>query len=135
MEIKIAVLADAANISLENKLNITGIFNRIQAGKFPATWPFMAFVLRLEAHRSEVGKHDIQIRIVDEDGGQIASIDGHFTIGRAKEAGLPITAQFIVPIANASFPKAGTYAFDILIDGRYEGTVQLFVVEQQQEKP
>ena len=80
MEIKTAVLADTANVSQEGKLNITGIFNRIQSGSFPVTWPSMVLVVRLEAHSSEIGSHKITIQVTDEDGGKLVTVQGNLDI-------------------------------------------------------
>lgn len=127
MEIKTAVLADAANVSQEGKLNITGIFNRIQAGSFPLTWPFMALVVRLEAHLSELGKHRINIQITDEDGGKLAMVEGELEIGAGNDPDDPPHGHLILPIQNAKFSGPGVYSFDILIDGRYEDSARLLV--------
>lgn len=129
MEIKIAVLADAANVSREGKLNVTGIFNRINAGEFPLTWPLLVLVIRLEAHASESGRHSLKVRVADEDGGEVTAMDGEMHVPRAKDRSRAVTAQFILGIQNARFQKPGTYSFDILIDGRFETTVPLHVVK------
>lgn len=133
MEIKLAVLADAANVSQQGKLNITGIFNRINARQLPATWPMMNLVIRVEAHRSEAGTdHTVEVRIVDADGQQIGLIEGGFRVEPAQHPAHPIRGDFIVPITGATFPHAGTYSFDILIDGRYEDSLQLFLEERSE---
>ncbi len=130
MEIKTAVLADAANVSQEGKLNITGIFNLIHAGSFPVTWPLMVFVIRLEAHASEIGNHQIKIQIVDEDGGRLSEVQGALEIGPRDDPRYPAHSDIILQIANAQFPKPGAYSFDILIDGRYEHSARLVVREK-----
>lgn len=130
MEIKIAVLADAANVSQENKLNITGIFNRIASSTYPLVWPSMYLVVRLNAHPSEAGMHNLLIRVADEDGLEVARLEAEFELPKPAERGMPIMSQFIVPIRNATFPHSGDYSFDILIDGRYEGSVPLYLRER-----
>lgn len=130
MEIKIAVLADAANVSSEGKLNITGIFNRLNASAFPVRWPSMTLVVRFEAHGNEVGDHNLAVRIVDEDGSELARIEGMLHLGEPDDPGLPIIAQLISGIQDAVFAHPGTYAFDILIDGRYLGSTPLHVVQR-----
>ena len=130
MEIKTAVLADTANVSQEGKLNIMGIFNRIHSESFPVTWPCMALVVRLEAHSSEVGSHEITIQITDEDGGKLAKIQGDLDIGGGDDPEDPPHGHIILPIQNAKFFKPGVYSFDILIDGRYEDSARLLVRER-----
>ena len=52
MDVTLALLADAANVSQDGKLNILGIFNGLGAAAFPATHPSMHLVLRFEASRA-----------------------------------------------------------------------------------
>lgn len=131
MEVKIAVLADAANVSQEGKLNIAGIFDRITTGNFPAQWPAMAFVVKLAAHSTESGKHEMKVVVADEDGRKIAEMGAKFTLDDgAAIAGMPLTGQVVFPIAGAQFPKPGIYSFDILIDGRYEDSAKLLLVKR-----
>jgi len=134
MEVKTAVLADAANVSQEGKLNITGIFDRIQSADFPARWPAMTVVIRLAAHRTEVGQHDLRVDIADEDGRKIAQMGGSFHVGEPVRPGLPSHGQIIIPIHNAAFPKPGVYTFNILIDGRYEDSTHLIVDRSSNRK-
>lgn len=57
MKIIFSVLADAANITREGKLNILGIFDSIQAQQFPVTHPPQRqLVMRFEGDRAEAGK-------------------------------------------------------------------------------
>ena len=39
MEVKVALLADGANVSREGKLNLLGIFDTLFARSFPTTHP------------------------------------------------------------------------------------------------
>ncbi|MDP9271652.1 MAG: hypothetical protein M3P14_11900, partial [Chloroflexota bacterium] len=68
MEIPIAILADAANVSQEGTLNILGVFSVIRAGRFPAWHPRCVLVIQLRARRSEQGQHErIVVRLMDLD--------------------------------------------------------------------
>lgn len=129
MEIKFAVLCDAANVSKEDKLNVTGIFDRITVqGEFPALFPRMMLVVRVQGHATEVGSHRLIVRLCNADGKQLFSGEGPFELKAPWAPGVPTATQFIFDIAGTVFNNPGTYAFDILIDGRYEETVPLYVV-------
>jgi hypothetical protein len=128
LEVNIAVLADAANVSQEGKLNITGIFNRLQLKNFPATSPTFSIVLGLLAHASEVGNHQLLVRLADEDGQEIAKIKGDFKVPRAKSGGKPIGTSIILG-TQVKLPKPGDFSFDVLIDGRWEKTISLEVLK------
>src|SRR6266516_902993 len=63
MEVKLALLADGANVSREGKLNLLGIFDTLFARSFPTTHPQMQLVIRFEAaahERSEEHTTELQ---------------------------------------------------------------------------
>ncbi len=132
MEIKTAVLADAANVSVENKLNITGIFNRLSGTEFPLTHPSMVLVVRLEYHPSEAGEHALTINIADADGTKIAEGGGSFKLPKPHTQELPPIGQFLLPLHGLVFQSPGVFSFDILVDGRYEGSalVQVAIADK-----
>ena len=68
MNVNLAVLCDAANVSREGKLNILGEFDSIHVATFPLVYPTMVLVVRLEAHPTEAGEHSLKLHLVDEDG-------------------------------------------------------------------
>lgn len=129
MEIKTAVLADAANVSQEGKLNITGIFTRLSGETFPLMHPSMVLVIVFGYHTSEAGDHAFTLNIADEDGKKIAGAGGGFKLQRPPSHQLPPTGQFLLPLAMVTFPEPGVYSFDILIDGRYEGSALIEVAD------
>ena len=113
-------------------MNVMGIFTNIYAHKFPAVHPSMVLVLDIEAHPSEVDiKHSVLVKVVNEDGKEIAKIDGSIEIGEAKDQNLPPHIGFTIPLRGLRFERPGVYSFDILIDGRYERSVPLHVAPLQ----
>ncbi len=56
MDVPLALIADAANISEEGKLNVLGVFNRITARELPATHPQLTLVLKFVADAVEAGQ-------------------------------------------------------------------------------
>ena len=133
MELKAAHLADAANISQEGKLNIHGIFSRIGLSSFPGTYSKFTVVVILEAHPSETGKHTLNMRLADEDGREVAKVEGEIEVGKAKLPDRPIRVQVVLPMEGLRFPKPGNYSFDILLDGRYEDSIPLEIVARGEE--
>ena len=135
MQLRLGVLADAANISREGKLNILGEFNLIWADKLPFVWPLMFLVVRLEATAGEGPLHKIGVRIVKEDGELAAPpVDASADFGKPFRPGLPHRGQFIIGIQNAQFTEHGTYEFEILCDGHHVGSAPLYVLPAE-ERP
>lgn len=136
MEVVLAVLADAANVSREGKLNILGEFNSIWAGEMPVTWPMMCLVIKLEATAGEGPRHKLGVRVVDEDGRLAAPpIDGEVDFGPPFMPGLPHRSQFIIGIQGAVFKHHGAYAFEILVDGHHARSVPLYVNQPLNKGP
>ncbi len=133
MEVKLAVLADAANVSQEGKLNILGGFSVLWAPRFPTRHPKMTLVLKLEGTAGENPGHKLGIRVVDADGQMVAPpVDGAFEMQRPFMRGDPTHAQIIIEIVDAVFPRGGTYSFEILIDGHHKESLPLHVLQIQE---
>jgi hypothetical protein len=125
MEVRFAVLADSANVSHENKLNIAGIFNRVTLGRFPGQHVGSSLVIALEAHPSVAGAHEIKIPFVDQDGTALMSVEVTLDLAEPDDRTRPIRANFIVPIPLIPLPSAGDDRFDVLVNGRHEAEIAL----------
>ncbi len=133
MEVRLAVVADAANVSQEGKLNILGEFNQIFTSDFPTIHPSMSLVIKIEGDISEVEEeHRLQIRIVNEDGERIAELEEKtFKFSEPADAAFPAAKGMITNLRNVIFDRPGVYSFDILIDGRYEDAIPFQVVRRE----
>jgi len=127
MEVPLAVLADAANVSVEGKLNIFGIFNNISAGSFPALHPYMKLVIAFEADIAEADKlKDVEIQLKDSDGKDVLMIKGQFTVPKGVP-GKTVRINHAFPLSGIVFPKADDYVFNILVNGDKKATVPFTV--------
>ncbi len=133
MDVAFALLADAANISREGKLNILGAFDRIYGSKFPLTWPRMMLVTRFVVSAAEFGtEKSIDIITLDADGKKLGSASGKMTVP-AGQAGRQLKINHVLPM-TLTFPAPGQYSIEILINGEPKAAVPLEVVEREQEK-
>ena len=121
MQVKLALLADYANVTAEGKLNILGIFDRIRVQDVPVVHPQMHLILRLEAHAAERGRsHPVEIRLHDPDGQTVFEVRGevvpHGAVGHA------IATNQILTLNNLQLTKTGGYTFVVLVnnDLKYE---------------
>jgi hypothetical protein len=130
MNVKLAVLADFASISREGKLNILGIFDELNTAEFPARLPIFYVVVAYEAGPAEFDSEKAtQIVLTDDDGNVMVRLEQKIKVSPAKRPGTRSTMNQITGIVGLPFPKAGSYQFAILIDGREEETVRLRVNE------
>jgi hypothetical protein len=117
VDVTLALLADAANISREGKLNVLGAFSQIIAPEFPYDHPMMTLVLRLDA-ASEDFEQPRRITIVnfDEDLNEHGQINGE-VIAPATSDGTHAVYDETIPVPGALFPRPGRYVWRIMVDG------------------
>lgn len=115
MEVALALLADYANVTKEGKLNLLGLFDRINASSLPWTHPQMQLVLSLEATPAEWdSSKKVEIKLLDADGTMKLTIGSDLKVPKG-EAGRNVLINSIIGINNLRFDTEGDYAFHILI--------------------
>lgn len=130
MEVRYTFICDCANISREGKLNVMGILNTIYAPQFPFAHPAMVYVAGIEARKSEAGKHQIRVNIVDADGHDITSpLQGELNI--SPNVPLRSTHNVILNINNLKIQKPGTYSIELIIDNQHAQSNELHIVERK----
>lgn len=135
MEVTLALLADAANVSADGKLNILGVFNALGANTFPVVHPQMALVLRFEATRAEEGKtRQIELQLADGDGQKLFKIEAQLVLP-AGAPGTPIRLNHILMLNGIQFPKAGDYVFNVLVGDDQKAAIDLKLVEVKPSIP
>jgi len=134
MEVALAVVADAANVSQEGKLNILGVFDTIWARDFPFRHASMVFVLRVRADFTDQGLHQLVVRLMDADGGQLFKAGGPLKVPGG-EPGRPIKPHVIMGLSGITFQKPGDYSFEILVDERHMKSVPLYVMQAPDARP
>src|SRR5437867_1410884 len=140
MDVMLALVADAAMMSADGKLNILGIFNALGAHSFPVVHPQMALVIRFEATRAEEGKtRQIELHLSDSDGQKMFKIDAQLMVPAGAAPGAPIRLNHILMLNNVQFPKPGDYMFSILVGDDQKASIDLKIVEvrtpQVQQQP
>ncbi len=128
MEIDVALLADAATIDAAGKLNILGVFDRLQVAGFPAQHPRISLVLRFRGGIQDVGNHEVQIALSDPKGDQVFGIDGQLQVGPGPaEAGGSVRLPHVINLDGIVFKTQGNYVFDVGVDGSAVVSVPLLV--------
>lgn len=127
MQVRLAVLADYANVTAEGKLNILGTFDHIAVSKLPAVHPHMQLILRLEAKSSEKDrKHTIEIRLYDPDGKTVFDIKGEM-VPRGGGPGESVASNQIIGINNLGLEQEGEYTIAVFIDNDLKTELPLTV--------
>ena len=133
MEIDVALLADAATIDAAGKLNILGVFDRLQVAGFPAQHPRISLVLRFRGGLQDVGSHEVQITLSGPKGEQVFGINGQLQVGPGPvEAGGSVRLPHVINLDGIVFKTQGTYVFDVGVDGAGLVSVPLLVTAPPQ---
>lgn len=115
-----ALLCDAATVR-EGLIHILGGgITRIHRPAYPAPLG-VAVALLLTLQRSEVTeRHRLRLNIVNEDGKQVAQLDGEFGIepGPDVRPGEQVAMPLILNLGGIAIPKAGSYSMDLLVDSQ-----------------
>ena len=130
MKLAFAVLADYV-ANADGKLFICGTFDVFHVTQFPAVLPLAGLAVKLEATHGEVGGHALTLSLRDEDGQLVGpQINGQLQFGAGKFVkGASPACQAALNIGGIPFAKAGTYEFEILVDGRHVGSIPFHVVQ------
>ncbi len=127
MEIDLALLADAATIDATGKLNILGIFDHIGVSQFPAQHGRVTLVLRFTAGTSEIGSHEVHIRMSDPGGAEVLSLNGEIQLAGGPGAHDGIRVPHILNLDGLVFTGPGMYSFDVKVDGEHLVSLPLSV--------
>jgi len=111
-----AVLADYALVDQHGKLSVLGIFQHVWVQSFPAVHPRTHLVIRVRGRRTEVGNHPVRIRFVDDQGTELVGGEGAIQFGEPPAGVTDIEAGAVL-VFDVPLPRAGPYAFEILLDG------------------
>ena len=122
MHLDFAVVADYALVDQAGKLSVLGIFQHIWVQQFPAMHPRLHLVLRLKGKRTEIGEHQVQIRLLDEQDVEVLGGNGSVTFAEPPAGVTEIEAGAIL-VFDVPFPHPGQYRFDITIDGASQTSV------------
>jgi len=128
MKLLYALLCDSAFLSIDKKVNIIGVFETINAQKFPVTHPKFVIVGSIKPDKKSF---KMSLNIVGGDAS--SAILGDVP---EREVVLPDDNRdqnfnFIVEVINSNFSAPGEYLVKIAIDGKTIGEVPFKVMESK----
>lgn len=127
MKLIYTLLCDYAFLSIDRKVNIIGVFETINAAKFPVTHPKFVIVGSIAPSKRNF---KMALNIVDRKSHDSILGDIH-----EREVNLPSEKEqnfnFIVEVINTNFPAPGEYVVEIKIDGKVIGEGFLRLTESK----
>ncbi len=130
MQLQLALVCDEVEETPEGKLNLKGVFNDLAAPGFPAKHD-MFLVLAVEWGRSDQGRFDFQVDLLDPSNRSTMTMRGHSDVDRRDPKRPPARTRIIMPLKDVVFPEAGQYQFQIQVKGRTHQGPSLFLVEAE----
>jgi hypothetical protein len=134
MDFQIATLCDFA-ADYNGKLVITGTFDTLAARALPVVHPACALALRICFTPEDVGRHQLSINIIDEDGESLdpnnMPIKPEFEVQLPKNAPF-LTRNVVMNLQGLRFPKDGIFSIDIGCDDEILVRLPLRIVQVTQ---
>jgi len=122
MELTNLLVADYAAFDTSRKINIIGAFRKISSREFPFLYPQMYLFIELNPALGEYGEtRKLRIRLVDEDGKEIAHVATPITLVRQEPY------YTIVGISNIEFSHPGRHEFRVILDKDHKGSLPIEV--------
>ena len=129
MRILYALICEEATSRSDGRLNAGGVFHQLYAPGFPAQQDELVLAMALEWDQGETGRKEFRIDLVDPDRSPSLTVSGHTDITPTPEGEAPPQTRLVLPMENVVFPKAGTYVFELQIDGGEYPLTPLHIVE------
>jgi len=128
MDVPFAVLADAANVSHDGKLNLLGVFVALRSAQSPITYPKMFVVFHARADMGDKGvQHEIKIYLRDPESKVIFEVSPIFFTFPHEDPNVNPVLPLIVELTSVFFAQYGPHYFEICIDNKVSRKLELSV--------
>jgi len=129
MEIEIFTLSDYAE-NFNGRLVIGGTFDLIGAAMFPTNHPSCALSLKMRFGEKEIGKHSLQLRLIDSNGNNIIPDLNTQVEVLAAQNGVSYSGVCCVfKLANVRFPSIGRYSFELYVDNEWTSALPINLMQ------
>lgn len=98
------------------KLSILGIWRHLMVGQFPGVHPRAHLVVHLRGRRTEVGTHEVTVRLLDPNGAVLLEQNGMMEVNEPPAGVTDLDAPLVL-VFDLPLSVAGDYAFLVLLDG------------------
>ncbi len=130
MHVEVFAICDAASQS-HGKINVLGAFDTIWAKKVPTELPHCAIAVRLRFNRIELGVHQINIQIVDQDGKLVLRLLDKKMIFHINKEEHTNTVNLVINMHRLKLQRFGAHSISLVINRRPMMSLPLFIKERQ----
>lgn len=129
MRLLLSLACEDARARPDGRLDITGIFDELQAPGFPAVQDRLTVVFVMEWSDEERGRREFRADLVDDRERTVLTIEGHTDVA-PRHGGRPPRTQLVMPLERVIFPEAGEYRFILHVDDVATPAFSVRVTEQ-----
>ena len=127
MNVEIFALCDAATVDSGGKINILGVFDRINHRQAPITHQNCAIVIKIRFSLPEEGIQNLQLSFIGAEGNEVIpaltlQVNVQFPTGESTA-----TTQLVLLVPRLVLPNFGEYSIDLAVGGNPAATMPLFV--------
>jgi len=128
-----AFLADSTEAEPGRKFYVLGGgIDSIGANAFPVVHPHVALLIRVLVHPTESERaHTLEVRLIDEDGRELARMEGNFQAGGGPP-GRELPVNISLTLSNIRFERSGDYSIELLLDSQHVKSLPLRVYQVEQ---
>ncbi|MES2124460.1 MAG: hypothetical protein V4503_07195 [Gemmatimonadota bacterium] len=102
-------------VDQHGKLSVLGIWRQVVVSQLPAMHPRAHLVLHLRGRRTELGSHEIGVRLIDPSGSLLLGQSGTMEVNEPP-AGVVDVETSAVFVFDLPLPLAGDYLFLVELD-------------------
>jgi hypothetical protein len=130
MECTLALLCDAANVTVEGKLNLLGTFTEAYPSVYPAIFPRFFLVLSFTAGAAEAGKtRKLRVELVTDEGMALGWAEQEMSVPPPPRPGSRPVMNVILQMDGVSIGAPGDYEFSVLVEADQKTSVGLHLNE------
>lgn len=129
MDVRYALFADYALVSVDQKVSLIGLFDDINAPVLPFQLPAVYIAVSIQAEASEARECQLEILLWDEDGNPLFTRSTPVTFPTPEHVGGVARHNEIMGVGGLLFQKSGNHSLIIRINGEERKRVVLRVNE------
>ena len=129
MKVLYSVISEEAQLRHDGRMDVHGIFHELYARGFPARQDRLTLVTTIEWEASERGAIDFTVNLLDPDRAPVLTINAQTQVEDEYAVHRPARTQMAIPIDGLTFPRTGTYEFELTVGEHKQPLTTLYLIE------
>ena len=131
MKVLYSVIAEDAKLRHDGRMDVHGIFHELYARGFPARQDRLSLVTTIEWTAEERGAIDFTVNLLDPDRAPVLTINAQTQVEDEYAVHRPARTQMAIPIDGLTFPRTGTYEFELTVGEHKQPLANLYLIEDE----